>query len=156
MLSHHKLSHSHSFNLSFIHSQHAEQLLFSCLCSKSLSDTHSPTLSIAHVVTLNMLNIVFMSMLKSQYLTLTLSHSPPLSLTLSLCHSPTLTFTHSQHAKQLLFSCPGSKVAVYWWKHSHSHTLSHSLTLNMLNNFCFHVYDQKSLSHTPTLSFTHS
>ena len=38
--------------------------------------------------------------------------------------------------------------------------------LNMLNNFCFHVYAQKSLSHTPTLSlplshsftlpFTHS
>ena len=25
---------SHSFNLSFTHSQHAEQLLFSCLCSK--------------------------------------------------------------------------------------------------------------------------
>ena len=31
--------------------------------------------------------------------------------------------------------------------HSHSLTLSisHSLTLNMLNNFCFHVYAQKSL-----------
>ena len=30
---------------------------------------------------------------------------------------------------------------------SHSHTLSifHSLTLNMLNNFCFHVYAQNSL-----------
>ena len=30
---------------------------------------------------------------------------------------------------------------------SHSHTLSisHSLTLNKLNNFCFHVYAQKSL-----------
>ena len=24
-------------------------------------------------------------------------------------------------------------------------SLSHSLTLNMLNNFCFHVYAQKSL-----------
>ena len=30
---------------------------------------------------------------------------------------------------------------------SHSHTLSisHSLTLDMLNNFCFHLYAQKSL-----------
>ena len=30
---------------------------------------------------------------------------------------------------------------------SHSHTLSisHSLTLDMLNNFCFHVYDHNSL-----------
>ena len=30
---------------------------------------------------------------------------------------------------------------------SHSHTLSfsHALTLDMLNNFCFHVYAQKSL-----------
>ena len=35
---------------------------------------------------------------------------------------------------------------------SHSHTLSvsHSCTLNMLNNFCFHVYAQKSLSHSFT------
>ena len=35
-------------------------------------------------------------------------------------------------------------------------TLSHSLTLDMLNNFCFHVYAQKSLSHSHTLSFSHS
>ena len=37
---------------------------------------------------------------------------------------------------------------------SHSHTLtlslSHSLNLHMLNNFCFHVYAQKSLSHSFT------
>ena len=33
---------------------------------------------------------------------------------------------------------------------------SHSITLDMLDNFCFHVYDQKSLSqfHTLSLSFT--
>ena len=39
--------------------------------------------------------------------------------------------------------------------HSHSHTLSisHSLTLDMLNNFCLHVYAQKSLSHS--LPLTH-
>ena len=39
---------------------------------------------------------------------------------------------------------------------SHFHTitlsLSYSLTLDMLNNFCFHVYAQKSLSHSLTLS----
>ena len=31
--------------------------------------------------------------------------------------------------------------------HSHSHTLSisHSITLDMLNKFCFHLYAQKSL-----------
>ena len=45
--------------------------------------------------------------------------------------------------------------------------LSHSLSLDMLNNFCFHLYAQKSLSHSHTLislshltlsshSFTHS
>ena len=41
---------------------------------------------------------------------------------------------------------------------SHSLTLSisHSLTLNMLNNFCFHVYAEKSLSHYHTLSLSHS
>ena len=43
------LSLSHSFTLSFTHSQHAEQLLFSCLCSKiSLSLSHSHTLSFNH------------------------------------------------------------------------------------------------------------
>ena len=42
--------------------------------------------------------------------------------------------------------------------HSHSLTLSlsYSLTLDMLNNFCFHVYAQKSLSHFHTLSLSHS
>ena len=39
---------SHSFNLSFTHSRHAEQLLFSCICSKvtfTLSHSHSFSLS---------------------------------------------------------------------------------------------------------------
>ena len=35
-------------------------------------------------------------------------------------------------------------------------TLSLSLSLNMLNKFCFHVYAQKSLSHFHTLSLSHS
>merc|ERR1712020_337199 len=55
----------HSFTLLFTHSLHAEQLLFSCLCSKvtlSLSHSltltllHSHTLSISHSITLDMLN----------------------------------------------------------------------------------------------------
>ena len=45
-------------------------------------------------------------------LTLTLSHY----LTLSLSHSFNLSFNHSRHAEQVLFSCLGSKVAVYSWK----------------------------------------
>ena len=41
---------------------------------------------------------------------------------------------------------------------SHSHTLSisHWITLDMLNNFCFHLYAQKSLSHSHALTLTHS
>ena len=41
---------------------------------------------------------------------------------------------------------------------SHSHTLSisHSLTLDMLNNFCFHVYAQNLLSHFLTVTLSHS
>ena len=35
-------------------------------------------------------------------------------------------------------------------------SIFHSLTLDMLNNFCFHAYAPKSLSHSFTLSFTHS
>ena len=39
---------------------------------------------------------------------------------------------------------------------SHSLTVSHSLTLVILNNFCFHVYAQKSLAHSHTISLSHS
>merc|ERR1711994_234898 len=42
----HTLSLSHSFNLSFTHSRHAEQVLFSCLCSK-VTLTHSLSLSLS-------------------------------------------------------------------------------------------------------------
>ena len=57
----HSFSLSHSFNLSLNHSWHAEQLLFSSLCSKvtlslSLILSHSHTLSISHSLTLDMLN----------------------------------------------------------------------------------------------------
>ena len=61
----HSFSLSHSFNLSLNHSWHAEQLLFSSLCSKltltlshslTLTLSHSHTLSISHSITLDMLN----------------------------------------------------------------------------------------------------
>ena len=57
------ISHSHTLPLSHSLTQHAEQLLFSCLCSKvthshslNLSLSHWLTLSISHSLTLNMLN----------------------------------------------------------------------------------------------------
>ena len=40
--------------------------------------------------------------------------------------------------------------------HSLTLSLSRSLTLDMLNNFCFHVYAEKSHSHTLTLSHSHT
>ena len=41
--------------------------------------------------------------------------------------------------------------------HSHALSLSHSLTLDMLNNFCFHVHAQKSLFiGENTLTLSHS
>ena len=56
---------SHSFTLLFTHSQHAEQLSFSCLCSKvalslshslTLTLSHSHALSFSHSLSLDMLN----------------------------------------------------------------------------------------------------
>ena len=73
---------------------------------------------------------------KLAFTTFTLSFS--LSLTLSL------SFTHSQHAEQLLISCLCSKVT-FTLPDSHTLSISQSLTLNMLNKFCFHVYAQKLL-----------
>ena len=114
-----------------------------------------------------------MTMLKSRCLlvkTLPQSHSHTLSLLQSLIHSLstcstfvfmsrlqgckdlqtcTLSVTHSKHAKQLLFSCVGCKVDM-----ACKFALSHSLTLDMLNNFCFHVYAQKSLSHSLTVTLS--
>ena len=51
----------------------------------------------------------------------------------------TLSFTPSGHDEQLLFSCLCSKVTLTLY-HSHTLSISHSLTLDMLNNFCFHLY----------------
>ena len=60
----HSLTLSHSFTLSFTHSQHAEQLLFSCLCSKiTLSLSHSHTLALSHFHTLSMSHSITLDML---------------------------------------------------------------------------------------------
>ena len=64
----------HSLTLSFTHSRHSEQLLFSCLCSKvtlSLSHSLTFTLSLSHSLTLT--------------LTLTRSHSLSLDLLNNFC-----------------------------------------------------------------------
>ena len=87
--------------------------------------------------------------------------------------SHTLSFNHSRHAEQVLFSSLCWKLTVYCWKlqwffwtsstspypdtfslspsltltlsYSHTLSISHSITLDMLNNFCFDLYAQKSL-----------
>ena len=70
-----------------------------------------------------------------------------LSLISLICHNPIFNiilildqdaaiYRDWQKNKKLLFSWPCSKVTL---------TLSHSLSLDMLNNFCLHVYAQKSL-----------
>ena len=89
-------SHSHSHSLSLSH---------------SLTLSHSHTLSISHWITLDMLNNFCFHL----YAQKSLSHSHALTLThsLSLSHSLNLSFNHSWHAEQVLFSCLGSKVAVY-------------------------------------------
>ena len=80
-----QISLSHSHSLSFTHSRHTEQLLFSCLCSKvthslshyltlTMSHSHTLTLSLSHSLTLHMLNN-FCFHVYAQKRTLTLSHS---------------------------------------------------------------------------------
>ena len=58
----------------------------------------------------------------------------------------TLSLTHSlTHLLANSLTC----TLAYWLalslSHLPTHTLTHSFSLNMLNNFCFHVYAQKSL-----------
>ena len=73
------------------------------------------------------------------------------------CKTCTLSFTHSGHAEQLMFSSLCTKVTLTLFhslSHSHTLSISHSLPLDMLNNFCFHLYAQKTLSHSLTLSLS--
>ena len=83
-----------SLSHSFTHSSHAEQLLFSCLCSKvtltlshslnhSLSHSHL-TLSLTHLLTLHMLHNFCFHVYAQKSLSLTHSH------TLLISHSLTL------------------------------------------------------------------
>ena len=58
-----------------------------------------------------------------------------------------VTYSHS-HSLSLSHSLTLS--------HSHTLSISHWITLDMLNNFCFHLYAQNSLSHSFNLSFNHS
>ena len=98
-------------------------------------------------------------------ITLSLSHS--LTVSHSLIHSlssywTTFVFMSMLKSHSLTLTLSHSLIL------SFSHSLIHSLSLDMLNNFCFHVYAQKSLSHSFTtfatfttfttfnLSFNHS
>ena len=59
--------------------------------------------------------------------------------------------------QQKLSECPtkaGNQECFVTLSHSHTLSFSHSITLHMLNNFCFHVQAQKLLSHFHSL--THS
>ena len=97
------------------------------------SHSRSHTLSISHSLTLNMLNKFCFHV----YAEKSLSHS------LTLSHSHTLSISHS----------------LFIGENTLTLTLSHSLTLNMLNNFCFHGQAQKSLligENTLTLTLSHS
>ena len=108
-----------------------------------------------------------MSMLKSQFSYCnTLSHSPILSLwtcwtiNQSLFHSP----IQSLSTCLVFMSMMKNHTLTLAYSHtpilslSHSFKISHSVSLNMPNNFCFHVYAEKSHSHTltPTLSHSHT
>ena len=72
------LSLSHSFNLSFSLSEHAEQLLFSCLCWKvTLSHSHCLALSLFQSLIQSLwtcwTTFVFMFMLKNHILTISIA-----------------------------------------------------------------------------------
>ena len=101
---------------------------------------------------------VFQCFLTFSSVTYSHSHSQSLSLShsltqsFSLSHSFNLSLNHSRHAEQLLFSSLCSKVTLtlsrshaHTLSHSHTLSISHSITLDMLSNFCFDVYAEKSL-----------
>ena len=66
-----------------------------------------------------------------------------LSQSANFTHSHNLTFSHSHTLYYHTLSLSHSHILTL----SHFHTLSfsHSLSLDMLNKFCFHLYAQKSL-----------
>ena len=118
-----------TFTLSFTLCRHAEQLLFSCLCSK---------------VT------VYGRKLQCFFLTSTSTssrefgvHGAGSQLKMSERQTKAGNLQNLQTSKL----CSKSLSHSLTLSRSHTHTLSisHSITLDMLNKFCFHLYAQKSL-----------
>ena len=102
---------------------HAEQLLFSCLCSK---------VSVCNYVTFRMSHCLCQ-----------MSHCAfHMSCVKCLCWSLV-------HSEQLLFSCVSSKVIIYNYVTCHMSYVTCLMSnayvdpWEMVNNFCFHVYAQK-------------
>ena len=112
------------------------------MSDKSWEPDHSLTLSLSHSFTLSLLQSHSLSLSHSLTLVILNNFCFHVYAQKSLSHSHTLSFTHSPHAEQLLFSCLCSKVTLTL---SHTLSISHSITLDMLNKFCFHVHAHKSL-----------
>ena len=110
----------------------------------TLSLTLSLFQSLIHSLSTCWTTFIFMSMIKSHTHTLPLTHS--LSHSYFLIHSLSTCWTTfvlmSRCSKVTLSLLHSLTLALL---HSHSLSFSHSLSLDMLNNFCFHVYAQKSL-----------
>ena len=151
------LSHSHTLSLSHSHTLTLFQSLIHSLStcwttfvfmSMLKSHSHTPTLSHSHSLTLSLFQslihslstcwttFVFMSMLKSRCLKLKMS-----MLFFDLSITLTCEFRVHRAGSQLKMSDKSLEPGKLS-KRSHPHSLS----LDMLNNFCFHVYAQKSLT----------
>jgi len=132
-----------------------QEMLLKC-CIVEMQSCHAVICQVLMLITGTFwTTFVFMSMLKSHFLWLFVMlscHAVMLS-----CHALMLSYVKCLcwslgHAEQLLFSCLCSKVTVYDCLscchvmqsccHMSSAYVDH---WDMLNNFCFHVYSQKSL-----------
>ena len=125
----HSLSHTHFLTHSFTLSRHAEQLLFLCLCSKV-------TLTLFH----------FHYFRRFHYF----HNFHPLIQSLSTCWTSfvfiSMLKTHCLLLKiAMVFFGPHPHHPILTLSHSHTLSFSHSLILDMLNKFCFHLYAQNSL-----------
>ena len=112
---------SHSFNLSFTHSRHAEQVLFSCLGSKvAVYSRKLQCFFFDHIIIITLSPDIRVHRAGSQ-------------LKMSECQTKAGNQECFEKLEKLSLSLL-SQLSLY-----------HSLSLDMLNNFCFHVYAQKSL-----------
>ena len=115
-----------TFTLSFTLSRHAEQFLFSCLCSKL-------------TVYSRKLQGIFWD-----HLLLVITLSPDIRV-----HRAGSQLKKCLNVRQKLAGNQEvCKTCKTFAKLVAKLALSHSLTLDMLNNFYFHVYAQKLLSHS--------